>query len=133
MRFTLPVTAAAIAVATGTAAVPNATTATGEEFPDGCVSCHVVLDDGADKRIGVLLKSIGHIRLSDKIKAIPGDCTSCHEDAADESFAQIIHSKHWRKGTDNVFLGRFGGDCRHCHEMDASTGVTGLKQGAKNW
>jgi hypothetical protein len=104
-----------------------------DDFPEGCVSCHVVLGEGMDKRLGVVLDAIGHRPLKGKVEQVPTDCLGCHESLGDPSFSSLIHQAHFSKPETNVFLARFAGDCRHCHVMDGSTGVAGLKSGKRNW
>jgi hypothetical protein len=102
-------------------------------FPNGCVSCHVVLGEGMDKRLGIVLGVIGHRPIKDKVKQVPTDCLQCHESLDDPSFSSLIHVAHFDKAESNVFVQRFGGDCRHCHVMDGSTGTVTLKTGERNW
>ncbi len=104
-----------------------------DDFPDGCVSCHVVLDDGADKRLTAVLDEIGHVALKGKVARAPADCIGCHEKKSDTPFSILIHQAHFDKPDTNVFVQRFGGDCRTCHAMDGSTGEAKLKQGEANW
>ena len=104
------------------------------EFPQGCVDCHVAHQgsEGPDLRINVLLQEVGHRKLGNMVDTVPEDCLSCHEEDEDPTFAQTIHMAHWGEG-DNAFVRSFGGDCRHCHAMEASTGEVELKQGPQNW
>lgn len=106
---------------------------TADDFPDGCVSCHIVLQDGADKRLAAVLDELGHLALKDKVARVPADCISCHEKKSDTKFGILIHQAHFGSPETNVFVQRFGGDCRSCHAMDGSSGQAGLKEGDKNW
>jgi hypothetical protein len=104
-----------------------------DDFPQGCVSCHVVMEDKADKRLGPMLAEIGHVSIKGKVVSVPADCVACHTEKSDTKFAVLIHQSHFASPTDNVFVQHFGGDCRHCHVMDGSTGEAGLKTGKANW
>lgn len=108
-----------------------------DAHPEGCVSCHTNRQGAADFRLNVLLDQIGHPSLK-RIKKVPRDCTRCHvtEEDADEgeaTFSQIIHEIHYDVPKINLFVTRFGGECRECHEMNVEEGEAQLKTGAKNW
>lgn len=117
-----------LAVAVTMPFVPRA-----DDFPEGCVSCHVVLHDGSDKRLEKALGEAGHRSLDEKVEQVPADCAACHEKIGEPSFATLIHTAHFAPADGNVFLQRFGGDCRHCHAMDGATGTTSVKEGERNW
>lgn len=104
-----------------------------DDFPDGCVSCHVVLGEGMDKRLGVVLDAAGHRPIKGKVDRVPADCLECHKSLDDPPFSTLVHLAHFSRPDTNVFLERFGGDCRHCHLMDTSTGRANLKTGQRNW
>ena len=104
-----------------------------DDFPDGCVSCHVVLGEGMDKRLGVVLDEAGHRPIKGKVDRVPADCLECHKSLGDPPFSTLIHLAHFSRPDTNVFIERFGGDCRHCHVMDPSTGLAKLKTGQRNW
>lgn len=123
---------AALALATA-ACVVAPWAAQADDFPEGCVSCHVVLPDGADKRLEKVLGEIGHRSLKGKVEKVPADCIACHGKIDDPSFSSLIHMAHFDGPDANVFLQRFGGDCRHCHVMDGATGTAGVKEGKRNW
>lgn len=63
---------------------------------------------------------------------MPADCLGCHKSLGDPPFSSLIHLAHFARPDTNVFVERFGGDCRHCHVMDDSTGFAGLKRGERN-
>jgi len=104
-----------------------------DDFPNGCVDCHVVLGEGMDKRLGVELDAAGHRPIKGKVNQVPADCLACHKSLGDPPFSSLIHLAHFARPDTNVFVERFGGDCRHCHVMDDSTGFAGLKKGERNW
>jgi hypothetical protein len=104
-----------------------------DDFPDGCVSCHVVLGDGMDKRLGVVLDAAGHRPIKGKVDRVPADCLQCHKSLDDPPFSTLVHLAHFSSPDTNVFIERFGGDCRHCHVMDPATGLAGVKTGQRNW
>lgn len=116
-----------MALAWSTTAIPA------DEFPGGCVSCHVVLPDGSDKRLGAALADIGHVSLKGKVSQVPGDCIACHEKKSDTKFSVLVHQAHFGTPDKNVFMQHFGGDCRHCHAMNAETGEPKVKAGEVNW
>ena len=107
--------------------------ATADDFPDGCVSCHVVLPDGADKRLATILDEIGHLSLKGKVARVPADCIACHEKKSVTKSSVLAHQAHFGTPEKNIFIERFGGDCRHCHAVDGETGEAALKQGDANW
>lgn len=100
-----------------------------DEFPRGCVSCHVVLGNGEDKRLSAVLAEIGHVSLQGRVARVPTDCIACHDKKGDTPFSVVIHKAHFGTPDKNVFVQRFGGDCRACHVMDATTGEAKLKEG----
>jgi hypothetical protein len=104
-----------------------------DDFPNGCVSCHVVLPDGMDKRLNAVLDEVGHVSIRNKVSVVPGDCIKCHRTVDGPAFSQLIHMAHVREPEKNVFVSRFGGDCRHCHAVDPATGSVSLKTGKPNW
>lgn len=104
-----------------------------DDFPNGCVSCHVVLPDGADKRLAAVLGEIGHVSLKGKVSQVPTDCIACHEKKVDTKFSVLIHQAHFGSPDKNLFVQHFGGDCRHCHVMDAESGEPKVKAGDANW
>lgn len=115
-----------------TFAIPFPGTAA-DEFPNGCVSCHVVLGNGEDKRLVTVLDEIGHLSVKGKVAHVPADCIACHEKKHDTPLSVLIHKAHFGTPDKNVFIQRFGGDCRNCHIMDGATGKASLKQGDANW
>jgi len=104
-----------------------------DDFPEGCVSCHVVLGDGSDKRLEKVLGEVGHRSINGKVDRVPADCAGCHEKVDEPSFSSLIHKAHFDPAEGNIFLQRFGGDCRHCHAMDGATGTASVKEGSRNW
>lgn len=104
-----------------------------DEFPGGCVSCHAVLGNGEDKRLSKVLAEIGHVSLKQRVARIPTDCIACHDKTGDTPFSVLIHKVHFGTPDKNVFVQHFGGDCRACHVMNATTGEATLKGGDINW
>jgi len=106
-----------------------------DDYPDGCVSCHVD-QGGKDMRLNVLLAEIGHGRGGERTKEIPTGCNRCH--AADGSGVgpptrTIVHTLHYRDPSENLFMTEYNGDCQHCHSMDGATGKATIKVGERNW
>lgn len=104
-----------------------------DAFPAGCVSCHIVLGNGEDKRLSTELDGIGHVPLKQKVARVPADCIACHDKAGDTPFGALIHKAHFGTPDKNVFVQRFGGDCLACHAMSETTGEATLKGGDINW
>jgi hypothetical protein len=69
----------------------------------------------------------------------PQGCVDCHVKTDSLDFRlnflleQIGHRRIKRLKNIPRDCGRFGGDCRHCHTMDAEAGEAALKNGPKNW
>lgn len=104
-----------------------------DDFPNGCVGCHVVSGEGVDNRLFVKLDALGHLPIKGKVTQVPADCLGCHKSLGDPPFSTLIHLAHFANQDTKVFVERFGGDCRHCHVMNKSTGLPELKNGEKNW
>ncbi len=105
-----------------------------DEFPNGCVSCHI--EGETDTRLDVLLDEVGHGRGGERTREIPVGCNRCH--AADDSglagsIRQLVHSIHYEAPEENRFATLYGGECSHCHSMDEATGKAGIKVGERNW
>lgn len=101
-----------------------------DKFPDGCVSCHIKSGSGKDTRMIAVMKK-GHPPLS-AVKIVPQDCQRCHKRGSTTDMGVFLHRAHFTDD-DGDFASKFGGDCRHCHEMNPKTGKTSLKSGARNW
>lgn len=100
-------------------------------YAQGCVDCH---DGTAVATIGALLEEMGHIDVDEDIETLPGDCASCHSEEGGTWFlSEIAHMSHYRNPVQNGFILSYGGECRHCHLMDAETGAVKVKSGPKNW
>jgi len=110
--------------------------ATADDYPDGCVSCHVKGDGNEDNRINVLLAESGHGRGGERTKLIPTGCNRCHTPdgtGTAGSIRKLIHAVHYEVPAENPYMVKFGGDCRDCHSLDQSSGVAGIKIGERNW
>ena len=100
-------------------------------FADGCADCH---DGTAVPTVGALLEALGHPDVDADTEELPGDCSDCHSEAGGMWFlSEVAHMSHYRDPAENRFVQEFGGDCRHCHVMDADTGEVDVKSGPKNW
>jgi hypothetical protein len=104
----------------------------------GCVSCHAAGAGPGDTdfRVNALLARVGHRIGPEKSEIIPTDCNRCH--AADDTgtagpLRRVIHSIHYEAPEENLFMTEYGGDCRACHDMDASIGVAGIRSAERNW
>ena len=128
-----------------------------DEFPDGCVGCHIVAKDG-DMRIGAMAekwKTAVPAPLLAKAKASSSDASkvkgkhpsipnvqantpqtclaACHKRGSTIAppFAQLMHAIHLTGGAQNKFLTMFQGECTHCHKMDQKTGTWKIASGAE--
>jgi mono/diheme cytochrome c family protein len=100
-------------------------------YPHGCVDCHS--EDGAEN-IGALLSAMGHKNVDTATETVPGDCVECHsDDGGFTLLSELSHLVHYEKPAENAFVGDYGGNCLHCHALDASTGAITVKSGPKNW
>jgi hypothetical protein len=112
-----------------------ATPVLADDYPNGCVSCHVN-EGGVDMRLDTLLARIGHGRGGERTKEIPVGCNRCH--ASDGSGVgpatrKLVHTLHYREPSENLFVTQYGGNCLHCHSMDGATGKAAIKVGERNW
>lgn len=127
----------------------------GDPFPQGCVSCHVVLPDGMDVRLSTLMAgwqagvgpellaaaqaaSPGGVTLSgrhpdpgESLADVPAGCLTCHGRDARSAppFARLMHRVHLTGGESNPFVTMFGGACTHCHKLDPDSGAWSLPSG----
>lgn len=100
-------------------------------YPQGCVDCHT--KDGAGS-IGAMLADLGHRNVDKMTETVPIDCMECHsEDGGFTTFKELPHLLHYGNPAENVFIGDYGGNCLHCHTLDAKTGIMTIKFGPKNW
>jgi hypothetical protein len=100
-------------------------------YAEGCADCH---DGTAVATVGALLETLGHPDVDEDTEVLPGDCSDCHSEAGGMwLLSEVAHMSHYRDPAENKFVQEFGGDCRHCHVMDADTGEAGVKSSPKNW
>jgi hypothetical protein len=100
-------------------------------YVQGCVDCHAL--DGAEN-IGALLGAMKHKNVDKQTVTVPGDCRECHsEDGGYTPLSELSHMLHFENPAENDFIGNYGGNCLHCHALDAKTGVITVKSGPKNW
>lgn len=105
-----------------------------DDYPEGCVSCHIQRQGQTDLRLNMLLAQIGHPEF--RARKVPRDCTRCHrpeEGSDDPKFSQLIHAIHYDVPATNTFITVYGGDCQECHKMNAEEGEAEVKTGAANW
>jgi hypothetical protein len=128
--FTL---AGSILVADEIAALPGVTV--DDDRPNGCVDCHVKVDDERDYRLNVEVAHVEKHPPVDKIvKTVPDDCMKCHKEGSKAgAMSEVSHKSHFTKGKDNHFVSHYSGECLHCHSIDLGTGVIGVKSGPSNW
>lgn len=136
MRHGFP--AVRLGLAALAAAFTLVTTATADDYPNGCVDCHKqTMGAAVDFRLNNLLRQIGHPRV-DRLKTIPTACNRCHADEGGEddgmpAFSQIIHMVHFDVPQTNTFVQQYGGKCQHCHAMDVDAGEAIVKSAERNW
>jgi hypothetical protein len=126
-----------------------------DSFPQGCVSCHIVLPDGTDVRLSTLMRRLvagadsaqlakaqaaapagltlkgKHPDASRALANVPAGCLTCHGETATIAppFARLLHLIHLTGGEANHFLSMFQGQCTYCHKLDAATGAWSLPSG----
>ena len=128
--FTL---AGSILVAEDIAALPGITV--DDDHPNGCVDCHVKVNDERDYRLNVGLKQIAkHPPIDKMVKKVPDDCMKCHKEGSKAgAMSDVLHKSHFSKGKESHFVSNYSGECLHCHSIDLGTGVMGVKSGPSNW
>lgn len=109
-----------------------------DDYPDGCISCHVSekLSGPGASRIDLLLASVGHSKAGERTLVIPDGCRRCHapdDKGTATALGKLIHVVHFRGGAENSFLKRYKGDCSFCHGMDTSDWEVVAKSGERNW
>jgi len=128
---------------------PEAQTAKPDPFPGACVDCHKAYPDrGLDVRLSTLMarwrtgvepKLLALVRATapvglpitgrhpdavEALASIPDGCLRCHGRASENAppFATLLHATHFAGGGENHFVALFGGECTHCHKLEATTG-----------
>lgn len=107
-----------------------------DDYPNGCVSCHVEGTGALDMRINAVLDRLGHGKAADRSKIIPAACDRCHASSGDgpaSALRNLIHRAHYTDPTANLFVTQYEGSCLHCHAMDGSSGKATVKSGERNW
>ncbi|MGD8481953.1 MAG: hypothetical protein PVF61_03930 [Gammaproteobacteria bacterium] len=109
-----------------------------DDYPEGCVSCHVGDEPkpAAAYRLDLQLAEIGHGKGGERTKEIPTGCYRCHAsdgEGAAGALGPYIHVVHFQGGDKNPFLKKYGGDCSSCHSMDPSSWQAVAKSGDRNW
>ncbi len=107
-----------------------------DDYPNGCVSCHVEGSGALDMRINAVLDRLGHGKAADRSKMIPTACDRCHVASGDgpaTALRILIHRAHYTEPDVNLFTTQYNGSCLHCHSMDGATGKATIKSGERNW
>ena len=129
-----------------------------DQFPRGCVDCHVNLpDQNMDVRLSTLMRgwqeqvnplllarvrafTPGDIALEGKHPPVdvgrvevPQACLECHAATSKTAppLGRLLHGLHLVGGAGNHFLSLFQGECTHCHKLDKETGVWSLGSGTE--
>ncbi|HOX26210.1 MAG TPA: hypothetical protein PLL30_08390 [Candidatus Krumholzibacteria bacterium] len=136
--------------------IPGITTP--DQFPRGCVDCHVDRPDlQMDVRLSTLMRQWQqgvsaemlervrvfspasltlagrHPEVEMPFGRVPDDCLECHgrDSTSAPPFATLLHGLHLAGSESNHFVAMFQGECTHCHKLDASSGSWSLGSGAE--
>jgi hypothetical protein len=106
-----------------------------DEYPNGCVDCHVKVNDNEDNRISTAVaKMENHPPIDKVVKVVPEGCIMCHkEDSKAGAFHSITHKTHYKNPSENDFISKHNGDCLNCHTLDMTNFKMGFKNGPANW
>ncbi len=106
-----------------------------DKHPNGCVDCHVKVDDEKDYRLPAELKHVEkHPQIEKIVKIVPNDCLKCHKEGTKPGdFNSVIHKIHFSNPQENHFVLHYNGDCLNCHKLDMNTFKMGVKSGPANW
>ncbi len=113
-------------------------TALADDYPEGCVSCHVgdQPKPASAYRLDLQLAKLGHGKGGERTQEVPTGCYRCHASNGDGAAGKLgpyVHVIHFRGGDKNPFLKKYGGDCSSCHQMDPATWRAVAKSGERNW
>lgn len=108
-----------------------------DDYPEGCVSCHVgdTPKPATAYRLDLQLAKLGHGKGGERTQEIPTGCFRCHASNGEGAAGKLgpyVHLVHFR-GEKNPFLKKYGGDCSSCHRMDPQTWRAVAKSGERNW
>lgn len=105
-----------------------------DEYPQGCVSCHVATEK-EDMRLNVVLAHAEHTMAGQRTLLIPIGCNRCHADdeGVGGALSTLVHRSHYTDPIYTRFVGEYDGDCGSCHKMDTDTGEAEIKSGKRNW
>jgi hypothetical protein len=106
-----------------------------DEYPNGCVSCHVKVSDDKDLRLIAVLKKVEkHPAIEKMVKTVPSDCLKCHKEGSKAGlFNLITHKNHFSNPQENAFVSNYKGNCLACHTLDKNTFIMSIKSGPANW
>jgi len=106
-----------------------------DQHPNGCVDCHVKVNDEKDYRIPAELKHVEkHPPIEKIVKIVPNDCLKCHKEGTKPgAFNQVIHKVHFSNPKENHFVAHYNGDCLNCHTLNMNTYKMSVKSGPANW
>ncbi len=107
-----------------------------DEHPNGCIDCHVKVDEERDYRLNIEVKKFEkkHPPIDKMVKKVPDDCLKCHKEGSKSgALGEKVHKDHFSNPKENVFVANYNGDCLNCHTLDLNTGVMSFKSGAANW
>jgi hypothetical protein len=116
-----------------TVLLPGITTK--DEHPNGCVDCHIKVNDKQDYRLVNLPTLVkGHPDISKIVKKLPDGCMLCHNGKGKApKLPLVLHKVHFKGGMDNHFVANYQGQCLNCHQLNLETGEMTVKSGAANW
>jgi len=106
-----------------------------DEHPNGCVDCHVKVNDKQDYRLVNLPTLVkGHPDISKIVKTLPNGCELCHNGKGKApKLSNVLHEVHFKGGAENHFVAFYQGQCLNCHQLNVSTGDMTVKSGPANW
>lgn len=106
-----------------------------DEHPNGCVDCHIKIDETKDYRLVNLPKTVkGHPDISKIVKKLPEGCELCHNGKSKApDLPLVLHKIHFKGGAENHFVAFYQGQCLNCHQLNMETGAMTVKSGPANW
>ncbi|KAB2967895.1 MAG: hypothetical protein F9K18_03705 [Thermoanaerobaculia bacterium] len=127
-----------------------------DPHPEACVSCHRNMPEiGLDARLSTAMarwqESVDaellakaraamrsgavltgrHPAATSALADVPAACAKCHSASSKRApeLSRLIHLVHLSPDPDNHYLSVFGGECTHCHKLDAATGEWSVPSG----
>ncbi len=101
-----------------------------DQYPNGCVDCHV-----KDTLLPAMVAKVsGHPKIDKIVKTVPKDCMICHKAGGKAPEMNLVsHKVHYSNPAKNGYVNDYQGSCLNCHALNVDTGAMAVKSGAKNW